>query len=288
MNPKYPIYIISKNRWKRRLTSKALDWMNVPYKIIVEDHQFDLYANEVGENKCLVLPKAYLRNYETCDNLGDSKSKGPGSARNFAWEHALELGAKRHWVMDDNIAYFHRLNRNLLIKVTSGTIFRIMEDFADRYENVYLSGPVYDFFAKAKDPLPAFVKNTRIFSCLLIQNNAPYRWRGRYNEDLDLSLQVLKDGHCTIQYNAFQQEKATTQTMSGGNTEEFYEHEGTKPKSQMIQKLHPDVAKVVWRFNRWHHEVNYRPFKRNKLIYVSGFKMPVGVDNYGMRIQKKE
>ena len=76
--------------------------------------------------------------------------------------------------------------------------------------------------------------------------------------------------------------------MSGGNTEEFYEHEGTKPKSQMIQKLHPDVAKVVWRFNRWHHEVNYRPFKRNKLIYVSGFKMPVGVDNYGMRIQKKE
>ena len=138
MNPKYPIYIVSKGRWESRLTSKALDWMNVPYKIVVEDNQLEMYAAEVGEDKCLVLPTEYLRDYNTCDDLGDSRSKGPGAARNFAWDHATELGAKRHWVMDDNIAYFHRLNRNLLIKVTSGTIFRVMEDFADRYENAFI------------------------------------------------------------------------------------------------------------------------------------------------------
>ena len=44
--------------------------------------------------------------------------------------------------------------------------------------------------------------------------------------------------------------------------------EGTKPKSQMIADLHPDVAKVVWRFNRWHHHVNYRQFKENALKIV--------------------
>jgi hypothetical protein len=53
--------------------------------------------------------------------------------------------------------------------------------------------------------------------------------------------------------------------MSGGNTKEFYKHEGTKPKSKMLADLHPDVAKVVWRFNRWHHHVDYKPFKKNKL-----------------------
>jgi len=129
MNPKYPIYIVSKGRWDSRLTSKALDWMGVPYKIIVEASQLEMYAAEVGVDKCLVLPTKYLLDYDTCDNLGDSRSKGPGAARNFAWDHAIDLGAFRHWVMDDNIAYFHRLNRNLLIKVTSGTIFRAMEDF---------------------------------------------------------------------------------------------------------------------------------------------------------------
>ena len=33
MNPKYPVYIISKGRWERRLTSKALEKMDVPYRI---------------------------------------------------------------------------------------------------------------------------------------------------------------------------------------------------------------------------------------------------------------
>ena len=36
INPKYPIYIVSKGRWESRLTSKILEKMNVPYKIVVE------------------------------------------------------------------------------------------------------------------------------------------------------------------------------------------------------------------------------------------------------------
>jgi len=44
----------------------------------------------------------------------------------------------------------------------------------------------------------------------LIRNDVPYRWRGRYNEDTDLSLRMLKDRWCTIQFNAFLQGKAAT------------------------------------------------------------------------------
>ena len=286
---KYPIYIVSKNRWENNLTSKSLDHLGMPYKIIVEASQLDMYVAKFGKDKCLVLPPEYLIDYDTCDDLGDSRSKGPGAARNFAWDHATGLGKNRHWVMDDNIQHFYRYNQSIISYCDSSKIFNAMEDFADRYKNVYLSGPNYEKFVIAgRDNVPAFRKNTRIYSCLLVQNNAPYRWRGRYNEDTDLSLRILKDGHCTVQYNAFLQGKVTTQRMSGGNTEEFYAHEGTKPKSQMIEDLHPDVAKVVWKFNRWHHDVNYRPFKRNKFKYVDGFDVPVGVNNYGMKIQKKE
>lgn len=283
-NHKYPIYIVSKGRWNSRLTSKSLEKMNIPYYIVVEENEYDQYAAVIDPVKILVLSKVYLDRYITCDHLGDTKGKGPGAARNFAWDHSLTLGAAWHWVMDDNIASFNRLNRNLMCKVTFDGIFAASENFVERYENVAIAGFNYDFFAKAKDLLPPFVLNTRIYSCLLIRNDIPYRWRGRYNEDTDLSIRVLKDKWCTIQFNAFLQEKATTQTLKGGNTAEFYEKEGTLPKSEMIAKLHPDVAKVVWRFNRWHHHVDYRKFKKNKLKRKKGLNISDKNNEYGMQL----
>lgn len=282
MNPNYPVYIISKGRWKTRLTSKALEKINVPYYIVVEEQERNEYASVIDPDKVLVLPVEYLRDYDTCDDAGNALGKGSGAARNFCWEHSLTQGARRHWLMDDNIASFNRLNRNLMVKVTSGTIFRAAEDFVDRYENIGIAGLNYDFFAKAKEPLPAFVINTRIYSCMLIDNSLQMRWRGRYNEDTDLSLRVLKSGLCTVQFNAFLQEKATTQTMAGGNTTELYSKVGTLPKSQMLARLHPDVATVVWRFNRWHHHVDYSSFKHNRLILRKNLIIPEGVNNYGM------
>jgi hypothetical protein len=286
MNPKYPIYIVSKGRWKTRLTSKALERICVPYRIVIEEQELDKYAEVIDRRKILILPKEYLQKYETCDSDCEELGVGPGAARNFCWEHSISQGAYRHWVMDDNIGSFNRLNKNLMVKVSSGTIFRAAEDFVDRYENVAIAGFNYDFFAKAKEQLPAFVINTRIYSCLLIQNDLGIRWRGRYNEDTDLSLRVLKAGLCTIQFNAFLQEKATTQTMVGGNTDEFYAKEGTLPKSKMLERLHPDVAEVVWKFKRWHHKVNYQPFKRNRLKLKDGLKIQYGINNYGMKLKQ--
>lgn len=284
MQPRYPVYIVSKGRWKNRLTSRALDTMGVPYKMIVEESQLLNYQAEIGRERCLVLPQKYLDEYDTCDDLGDSKSKGPGAARNFAWDHAIESGAEKHWVMDDNLDAFHRLNRNMKRESDTPAVFAAMEDFVDRYENVPIAGPNYYNFVKATDGVPPFITNTRIYSCLLIENDAPYRWRGRYNEDTDLSLRVLKDGLCTIQFNAFLQGKVTTQRMTGGNTDEFYAEEGTKAKSEMLADLHPDVASVVWRFNRWHHHVDYKPFKKNRLKRKANIDIPQGINNYGMEL----
>ena len=282
MKPKYPVYIVSKGRWENGLTTKVLDIMEVPHKVIVVKDELTKYQNKIGKDKCIVLPQKYLDDYNTCDVFGEQKSKGPGAARNFAWDLSVNLKSKRHWVMDDNLDAFHRLNRNIKRESDTPAIFAAMEDFIDRYKNVLIAGPNYYSFVKSTDAVPAFTLNTRIYSCLLIQNDAPYRWRGRYNEDTDLSLRVLKDGFCTIQFNAFLQGKVTTQRMKGGNTDEFYAEEGTKAKSQMIEDLHPDVAKVVWKFNRWHHSVNYKVFKKNKLQYVDDFKMPKGINNYKM------
>jgi hypothetical protein len=240
--------------------------MGVPYRIVVESQEYEQYASVIDCRKILVLPQSYIDNYDIFADIGQAGRTGPGAARNFCWYHAVQLGAKRHWVLDDNIDDFHRLNRNMKCRVTSGTIFKWVEGWVNRYQNVAIAGFNYYSFAKSTDRVPPYVLNTRIYSCLLIDNAIPYRWRGRYNEDTDLCLRVLKDGYCTALFNAFLAGKITTQRMRGGNTDEFYRREGTWAKSKMVELMHPDVAKCVWRFNRWHHHVDYRPFCKNQLI----------------------
>lgn len=283
---RYPVYVVSKGRWLNGLTTKALNVMGVPHIIIVEEQELESYkANAQELASFLVLPKRYLDEYDTFDALGDSKSKGPGAARNFAKDHSTELGFSKHWVMDDNLDAFHRLNRNEKWEVETDKTLTAAEDFVDRYVNVPIAGLNYYSFCKTTDAVPPFIINTRIYSCLLMDNGYSYRWRGRYNEDTDICLRVLKDGLCTIQFNAFLCGKVTTQRMSGGNTKEFYANEGTLPKSQMLADMHPDCAKVVWRYNRWHHHVNYKPFKRNKLIKREGLKVSNVVNEYDLRLE---
>jgi len=266
MTPRFPIYIVSKGRADSRLTIKALRAMEVSFHVIVERQEFDDYAKHVSANELLILDTEYQRKYDTFDLLGDAKSKGPGPARNFAWDHSIANGHKWHWVMDDNISNFMRLQNNKKIKVMDGSFFSLMEGFCLRYTNVAMAGPNYKFFIDQRKDVPPFVTNTRIYSCNLIRNDTPFRWRGRYNEDTDLSLRMLKSNWCTIQFNAFLQNKMVTQALKGGNTAEFYAKEGTRAKSEMQVAMHPDVSKIVQRFGRVHHYVDYRRFKTNKLI----------------------
>lgn len=285
--PKYPIYIVSKGRFEKRLTSDSLIRMGCKHFIVVEESQYEDYISRVDPNfvTVLILDQKYLNDYDTCDDLGFTKSKGPGAARNFAWDHSISLGFKRHWVMDDNIQNFYRMNNSKRVIVSSGAIIRAMEDHTDRYENVLMSGPNYRFFNVPHTKNPPFWLNTRIYSCNLILNDIPHRWRGRYNEDTDISIRILKDGFCTIQYNAFMQGKIVTQALAGGNTEEFYKKEGTLPKSKMIEDLHPDICKVVWRFNRWHHYLDYSALEKNKLILRKDIQLKNEPNEYEMTLQ---
>lgn len=272
MNPKYPVYVISKGRWESRLTAKALESMRVPYHIVIEPQEYEQYSAVIDATKILVLPFS---------NLG----QGSIPARNWVWEHAISAGAERHWILDDNIEGFYRFNLNLKTPVSSGTIFRCAEDFVDRYENVAISGMNYFMFASRKTKTPPITLNTRVYSCILIQNDVPYRWRGRYNEDTDLSLRALKDGWCTVLFNAFLCGKSQTMTMKGGNTDDLHRDNGRLLMAQSLVDQHPDVAKVTWKWGRWQHHVDYKPFKLNRLRLKPGVVVPKGVNNYGMVLQ---
>ena len=271
MNPSYPIYIVSKGRFNNCLTVRELEIMKVPYKIVVEPQEFDLYNKNIAADKILKLPFSNL-------------NQGSIPARNWIWDHSISLGFDKHWILDDNIEGFHRLNRNMKPKVSSGTIFKCAEDFINRYSNVALSGFNYYNFCKTTDKVPPIVFNTRIYSCILIDNKIPFRWRGIYNEDTDLSIRVLKSGYCTVLFNAFLIGKITTMRMKGGNTDTLYKNDGRKKMAESLKEQHPDIVNVVWKFNRWHHSVNYKPFKNNKLIKKTDVIFNSKINNYGMQL----
>lgn len=269
MNPNHPVYVISKGRWKRRQTVKSLEYIQVPYRIVIEPQEYEEYAKVVDPKNILVLPFS---------NLG----QGSIPARNWVWEHSMSEGHEKHWIMDDNLEGFWRYNRNHKTKVSSGTCLKIAEDFVDRYENVAISGLNYTHFCPASENRPPIRFNTRIYSCLLIRNDIPYRWRGRYNEDTDLSLRVLKDGWCTILFNAFLIGKRCTMVQSGGNTDELYAGDGRLQMAESLRDQHPDVTRVIKRYGRWQHLVDYKPFEGNLLKFKEGVDVPDQVNNFGM------
>jgi len=127
-----------------------------------------------------------------------------------------------------------------------------------------------------------------------------FLWRERYNEDTILSLDAMGNGYATIQFNAFLQGKAGTQKLKGGNTEVFYavkdaewksddEQEkynevSTIRKSLTLQKVYPKIAKVLYRFNRPHHLVDYSKYQPIPLRLKKSTVIPAMPNEYGMEL----
>ena len=116
-NPKYPVYIISKNRQESMYTSRALSRMFLRHDIIVETQNmkdYDIALDSFNIREYVTLVEAPFSNH------GD----GPGRARNYAWDHSISIGATSHWVLDDNIYDFYRLNNNMKVRLSTGAGFR--------------------------------------------------------------------------------------------------------------------------------------------------------------------
>ena len=276
MNPRFPIYIISKGRWKRRQTVKTLKRMGVPYKICVEPREYAEYASVINPEKIIKLP----------ENFSD-RGEGSIPVRNWVWDHSVSQGDKWHWLLDDNIESVERFNKNLKIRCKTGSPFYAIEEFVLRYKNIAQAGMNYALFCPAIEARPPIIFNTRIYSCILLRNDIPYRWRGRFNEDTDLSIRVLKGGWCTVLFNAFLIGKRATQTQSGGNTDTIYNKTNNRFEfAESLIKQHPDVATLTKRCGRWHHLVNYNPFKGNLLIKKEGLIVSDRINEYGMKLNK--
>jgi hypothetical protein len=240
--PAYPVYIISKGRADNCLTAKYMIKDGTDFKIVVEPQEREAYAKNFGDDRLLILPFS---------NLG----MGGIPARNWVWEHSKAAGHERHWILDDNIRGFMRRWKGKRIMVDADIALATCEEFVDRYENVAIAGLNYFCFAPDGQKMPPFYLNVHVYSCILILNSIPYRWRGRYNEDTDLCLQALSGGWCTVLLNAFLARKMATMTMKGGNTGDLYQGDGRLRMARSLERVWPGVVEVKRRFKRPQHVI---------------------------------
>lgn len=278
MNPKYPIFIPSKGRYKSCYTIKNFDEIKVPYHIVIEKQEYKMYKQYVNKKNIIVVPH---------------QNKGLITTRNWIWDFAEKKGYKRFWTFDDNIRKIFRFNKNLQIPIGDGTVLRCIEDFTERYINIGISGMHYYHFQPRKRNLPPFYVNTRVYSNMLIKTDLKdkegnkIRNRAFYNDDTELCLNIMKQGYCTILFNAFLIKKQQTMTMKGGMTEYYKNTNKRKEFVEELQKYHPECVKLTKKWNRYHHNVDYSFFRNiynSKLIKKKNLKIKKGIDNYGMEL----
>lgn len=249
---KYPVYIISKGRYDVTLTASNFENAGIDYLIAVEPQEYDLYCNKLGVHRVLKLPFS---------NLG----LGSYPARNYCWEHAKAKGYKYHWLFDDNIQNWAKWingKRKKWNDLNSALIY--VEQNAEK-TNVDISGFEEPNFV-VRVPKKPFKYNCHVYSAMLIKNSLPYRWRLKYNEDVDLCLQVLHNGGSTSSCVYYMADKVSTAAkMKGGNQTELYKGNDPKKnllKAKMLEAVWPQYSKTVIRFGRHHHLINWKVFKK--------------------------
>ena len=274
---KYPIYIVSKGRWENPITAKRFIEDGLDFKVLVEPQEYDNYCESLGSKYILKLP---------FQNLG----VGSYPARNYGWEHSIQNGHQRHWMFDDNIYKFRRVVKGKKIPCNAAIAIKVAEDFTDRYLNIGISGFNYSTFVirGSSDDKP-FRLNSHVYSAMLMSNNMPFRWRMKYNEDVDLCLQVLHNKLCTVLFSAFTVDKVSTVAkMKGGNQTELYKDNAFEKKvlkSRSLEEVWPQYAETKIRFGRPHHKVAWKKYFKHPLIRSPFFDWASleKVNEYGMK-----
>lgn len=284
--PQYPIFIPSRGRARESLTANAFEDDGVPFRIVVEDDQWDEYRAYWPEEKLLRLPFWDRGDGYKIDGDGayDPKNGGAVPARNWIRYFAESEGHKKHWQFDDNIRKFRMLAGKERIPVHAGAAVRISEDWADRYENLGLCSINYAMFAVPGSVTKPIRFNHYCYSATLIDHNMPIWFRGRYNDDTDICLQALANGWATAHINVVLVDKIATMTMKGGMHLLYDKNiDGRLKMANALARVWPGVVRVTRRFGRPQHYVDWDkfdvPVRLKPGIKLSDFPK---VDQYGL------
>jgi len=275
--PRYPIYIPSKNRAEKGHTAKMFLSDDVPFRVVVEPQDVRLYANEIGSKHVLSLPK---------------NNQGLQFSRNWIKDHSIDNGDVRHWQFDDDNLNMMTMVKGYRVPCDSNVALATLEDFVDRYENVGLASFNDEKFVSTtgawkKVGLSPFYLNNRCYTVFLVLNSLLFEFH-HYNEDTDMTLQVLAAGLCTVLFNMFMMSTKATFSQAGGQTA-MYLNDGRLRMSREMERRWPGVVTTKRKFGHPQHHIKglWKKFDtqlaRRKDIDWKGLES--GPNDYGLKLK---
>jgi hypothetical protein len=228
----YPIYIPSKGRADSITTAGLLQKSGVPFKILVEPQDFDSYSKNFKQEELLLM---------------EVNNGGIDYARNFAKAHSTALGAKFHWQFDDDIQHFRFRIDNKNKNTDPAHVINLVESVTNLYTNIGTAAPMYDTYAFAA-PSPIRL-NKMVASAMLFNNEGEQKFRPMIIDDIDMTMQYLDAGLCTLLFSTALVNLPTTPNDTGGMGAEARVGNTMRIRCENLVKQWGDVFKVITKNN---------------------------------------
>lgn len=264
MNKLNTIYIISKGRPKC-LTAQTLN--KIGYKgewFIVcgnNDETIPEYQKIWGKDKILIFDwYEEVKKTDFLDNFGvENMPSGAVPVRNAVRKISYDRGELRHWQFDDDYYGFTRVDFDFKKNhnVTGEEFERELNNLATFAHEAKLANIG---FCLGHEAFPSNGLNfsKRVFNAHNLPSDEKLfvKWRGRMNDDLINALDVVHQGKREMAMYYLSLTLEPTQSEKGGNTD-IYKMVGTVRKTAYAILIDPAAVKLVIRFGRYHHQVDW-------------------------------
>ena len=262
------IYIISKGR-PQCSTAKVLKKLNYPSWFIVcgtNDETLSEYVDKWGKDRVIVFDwKKEIETTDTLDNFGfESMPSGATPVRNATIRISKERGESRHWQLDDDYTAFGKFDcqQNKYIAIKDGQeLFNEMLAIANFGHKTGLPNVGFSLSSEVR-PEKVYGFAPRVFNAhnMISDPEKAQFWRGRMNDDLINAIEVNRRGLREFSFRFLSVNMKPSQQESGGLTD-IYREEGTVRKTAYAVLIAPNAVRLVIKFGRYHHRVNWQLLK---------------------------
>lgn len=270
MREDFCAFILTHGRPDRVYTFDTLQRAGYTGKIYIviddEDSTAQQYREQYDELVLQFSKAEVAKTFDEGDNFEDRRTIT--YARNACWSLAEIVGCRYFIQLDDdyNSGFYLRFNSCNVYGNTQRiqrSLDRILEALVDFYE---ASGALSVAMSQGGDHIGGQMPYPRLgrkaMNSFICSTNRPFKFRGRFNEDVNTYTTVGRMGGLFFTVMQAQVNQLATQSNAGGITE-LYEQFGTYVKAMSSVVYCPSSVKVATLSDprspkyRIHHKINW-------------------------------
>ena len=295
---KCKINVVSYNRSNEYgRTHILLTKLKINHYLFIEPSQEEDYKKWFNPSYCELI--VY--------NKDLSKLKmGSTPGRNYIMDYWRDKKEKFIWILDDNIKNFYRFNQGLKKEIETEIIFSSVENYVLNCDNVVMGSHNFNPFITQGDLRPCIIKNSKMYSCILVDITKGLKFEHRHQEDNFISVQLLQNGYCSLCFNHILYNKNTSGKDKGGNREGIYkcnngntDGNGYKERFEYFEStlkdyiekklitLKPDtpfekffIRDYTMKSKEYHSKINYKMLKGYDNTFNFNHKNFINFDKY--------